>query len=336
VIDESHEEFVFDVSTEPVLVNFDATKVLLCEKTDQKHVDEWVHQYYRAPLYVDRYEAINKCGDYSRTDSAATSVVIDALDDKFFKLRNLAMRELKYVVEKNPILVKDKLVSIARSDPEPSSRATAVRKLANYFDEDKELIAVYKQTMKDSSMNVMGASLNAIAETDAKEGLKLAKALEEKANSSLLNTIARIYSKEGTDEQNDFFLTKYQDVTGFSKMGFLMSYERYLQKEERGEAEIVKAIPFYDDIALNAPVFYFKIFGVNGLKSIKKIYKRIEYELNNNLARVEKDDITKFNELNGEITKVVNLQNELEEKIKAANEQSDLNRVKIRTSTTEE
>ncbi len=48
----------FAVASKPDLVNVDGDKVLLCAKTDNKSVDQFVFQYFNANLNLDRFEEI--------------------------------------------------------------------------------------------------------------------------------------------------------------------------------------------------------------------------------------------------------------------------------------
>ena len=49
----------FNVTTKPDLVNVDGDKVLLAQQTNHKSLSECVFQYFHAPLYLDRFEAID-------------------------------------------------------------------------------------------------------------------------------------------------------------------------------------------------------------------------------------------------------------------------------------
>ena len=53
-----HEDFEFDVASQPDLVNFDAEKMLLCTKNDQHTEEEWAYMFNHGPLYLDRYEGL--------------------------------------------------------------------------------------------------------------------------------------------------------------------------------------------------------------------------------------------------------------------------------------
>ncbi|HRB38992.1 MAG TPA: M1 family metallopeptidase, partial [Bacteroidia bacterium] len=53
------EYLFFDCNSKPQLINVDAEKQLLCAKKDNHTSDEWRYQYQHAPLFLDRYEAID-------------------------------------------------------------------------------------------------------------------------------------------------------------------------------------------------------------------------------------------------------------------------------------
>ena len=49
----------FDYASHPDLVNVDADKMLLVEKTDNKTLENYVHQFKYAGNYLDKKEAID-------------------------------------------------------------------------------------------------------------------------------------------------------------------------------------------------------------------------------------------------------------------------------------
>ena len=93
VIEEAQQEFAFLVSTEPDLVNFDAEKSILCEREEIKTEEEWIFQFYNAPLYLDRMEALNYCADLGSAKGAL--VVLDAMNDPYWHVRSSAIKHIK-------------------------------------------------------------------------------------------------------------------------------------------------------------------------------------------------------------------------------------------------
>jgi aminopeptidase N len=141
--------YFYNLSGKPELVNVDATKTLLCSKDDKKEIAQFVYQYYHAPKYMDRLEAIKACA--GSTDDAAIAVIIDAMGDKYWNLRETAMKSLKKAIKKRKPEIKTKLTDLAQKDPKSDVRAEAVKQLSKHFEEDKDLITVYQNAIKDES-----------------------------------------------------------------------------------------------------------------------------------------------------------------------------------------
>src|SRR3984957_2305238 len=88
----------FKVDSKPDMVNVDGDKVLLCAKTDTKTLDEFVFQYFNAPLYLDRFEAINAAAGH-QSEKGAQKVMIAALKDKYYGLRIKTIKALNMNID---------------------------------------------------------------------------------------------------------------------------------------------------------------------------------------------------------------------------------------------
>lgn len=81
-ITKADQDFFFDFPSKPKLVNFDAEKQLLCKKTENKTLSEYVYQYYAAPLFLDRQEALQAFkGNVS--DPSVFNTIKNATGDKW-------------------------------------------------------------------------------------------------------------------------------------------------------------------------------------------------------------------------------------------------------------
>ncbi|PCJ88184.1 MAG: hypothetical protein COA57_03645 [Flavobacteriales bacterium] len=288
-VTKGYEEFIFDTPRKPDLINVDAEKMLLCVKKDKKSREEWVFQYYKAPLYLDRYEAVRKCGTYARKDSAAAKVVLDALNDNYWKIRSLAMKNLKFVTERFEKETKEKLTSLAQNDKKAAVRATAIKSLNKYFD-DESLVDIYKEGIEDPAYSVVGEALTALANTNPKEGMKIAKTMENEENSRILSTIAGIYAEHGSEEESDFFVRNIKELSGFGKINFLFAYEKYLKNETRKETTVNEGIETIEIIARSDAPFYIKLTGIRVLTGLQQEYNKRELELNAQIIDLEKQE----------------------------------------------
>ncbi|OFY86957.1 MAG: hypothetical protein A3F72_02015 [Bacteroidetes bacterium RIFCSPLOWO2_12_FULL_35_15] len=265
-VTKAKETFDIDVATIPDLVNVDAEKMLLCSKHENKSINQLVFQYYNAPLYLDRYEALE--GLYKEAkDSLATKTIIDVLNDKNWSLRMDAISLLTDIQSGNEKQVKEKLIEMAHKDEKSIVRAAAIDFLsANYKDED--LQTIYKNALNEKSYSVLSSALSAIAKVNPKEGLSLAKQYENEKNNDVLYTIAAIYSNYGADENNDFFLRTADKYIGFSKISFITQYEAFLKIVKKDET-VNQGVELFQNIikdpATNKWVYYYAKKAINDM-----------------------------------------------------------------------
>lgn len=274
VVTKAEQEFVFDAPVKPDLVNVDAEKMLLAVKKDNKTKDEYVFQYRNAPLYLDRYEAL----DFLRknmNDSIARYTMISALDDKFWGLKLMAINALAQA----KVPVKDKLIELAQKDENAKVRAVAIEALSKNASED--LMPVFQAGLKDQSYSVIGESLNGIASINPGEALKLAKQFENETVQNLLVNVARIYSEHGTDENNDFFLKTEPKITGFNKIGFISLYSGFLEHSK--DETINEGLPMLEKNARNGSNKWTKFYAQKAIADLSKMYKEREAKLQQKL-----------------------------------------------------
>lgn len=265
-IRKSEEVFEFDAPTEPDLVNIDAEKMLLCTKSVNKTKKEFAFQYENAPLFLDRYEALQGF-EVKGYDSIASRIVINALNDKFWNLRFEAIGALKKIQTGNEKVIKEKLVGLAQNDKKSAVRALAIEYLyANYKDADLE--PLYKNALNDKSYYVFSSGLSAISKTNPKEAMVIAKPHENEKNIDVLYAITDLYVANGTDEQNDFFVNSVSKFSGFSLIGYVSQYAAFLKKDKKDET-VNKGVDLLAGIARDTTIT--KWVAYYAKKSVKEI-----------------------------------------------------------------
>lgn len=276
------ETFEFD-SPIPNLVNVDAEKSLLCTKHEGKSVEAWAFQYKNCPLYLDRAEALEAISEYSEAPLSA-EVIISALSDPFWKLREKAISYLNVADSLHKKQIKELLVKIVKTDNVASVRATAIYYLAAEY-QDEDLKTVYESALDDRSYTVMGTAMRALAKADPNAGLKVAQKYENEKNNDLLFYIADVYANYGNDDNNKFFVNIKDKFSGYDKIGFVSLYGLYLQRDLRNEtvlsgAELLQAIA-KDDSESKWTSYYAK-------KSIKSLITLYEARITDNTEKLKK------------------------------------------------
>ena len=272
-ITKAEEDFTFDCDVQPDLVNVDAEKMLLCTKKDNHSVDEWVYMYNHAPLYLDRLEALQALSKNS-TVAGAKETLQKAMDDKFWKLRETAMRSLDGKMNNDPVL-EQKLITIAGNDEKAEVRAYALESLSRNFGKDEKLLPIYKNSMNDKSYAVIGEGLNGILKQNPAMGLEAAKAFKDETSTYILSPLCSIYANYGSDGDFAFFQHVAPLYRSWDQTAFLGSLGSFLKDRCKDET-VVQGIPLLVDMTRNASNKYVKYYGFSALNGLLNHYQDLQ------------------------------------------------------------
>ncbi len=189
-------------------MNVDGDKILLAQKTDNKTLDEFVFQYFNAPLYMDRFEAID-AAQSKQSEKGGQKIIIAALKDKYYGLRIKAIRALNMKNDDIHNAALPVLTSLAQGDQNTLVRAAALNVLAKLKMQDN--MAIFKQALKSESYAVQGAALAGIDQLDPAQALQLAKGLENDSHGALTQSIVSVYSESGSSAQWPFVYQQFID-----------------------------------------------------------------------------------------------------------------------------
>jgi len=276
VVDKVMNVFEFEASSKPDLVNVDADKMLLCEKTDNhKSTEEWAFLYQPTANYgalkmnyLDKYEAISKL--QKSKEEIAITTLIKALNDEYEGIRNYALGSIKTVANAKPIETKEALIKLAKEDTNSKVRGNAIGALAKYFAGEDGVEDVFLNGINEQSYFVIGKSLAAISTTNGKLAMKYAKTFEEEDNATLVGAVSGIYVEHGTEKQLDYFMNKAEKIDGFGKYGFMMSFNSYLKKQDN--ATVSKGLTTIKEVALNEKIWWIRMLGINSLSDLDGMY----------------------------------------------------------------
>lgn len=227
--------FVFNYKSRPDLINVDGDKILLCEKKDDKTLENYIHQYKYAGNYVDRREAIDACVK-SQNDPKALDLLKLALKDNYYDLRLYALTQLDF---KNPSVkqaVEPIVHELARNDKKTTVRAKAISLLGSYVNRP-EYKSLYVKALNDSSYSVAGAALEAFTIADNAGSLEEVKKLKDKpSKGKLAETMSQILAENGTENDFDFIAGNFSRLpVGDPKFEALQPFAQYLGKVNNTE-----------------------------------------------------------------------------------------------------
>ncbi|TAL41761.1 MAG: M1 family peptidase, partial [Chitinophagaceae bacterium] len=243
--------FTFNYTKRPDLVNVDGDKVMLWKKKDNKTLDNFIHQYKYAGLYVDRLEAI-QFASQKQDDPKALDLLKTALKDKYHGIRNTALFMLDLKNETVKREVEPILVDLAKNDKKSTVRGNAISQLGEY--KKTEYAPLFKAATKDSSYTVSGNALNALLEIDNASALEIVKELDKQPSKGVLKeAISGVKASSGDENMAEEMIGSFAGMPvsndkfqALNSLGIYLGALKNTEKVKWGIDEIVKfrdAIP---------------------------------------------------------------------------------------------
>lgn len=222
----------YQLAGKPDLVNVDADKILLTKKTDNKTIDEFSFQYFNAPNYLDRFEAIEAAAS-DQTRPQAQKILIAALKDKYYGLRIKTIRALNLTKDDVRNAAQPILITLAQTDNNTLVRAAAITALGKLKASGN--MTLFTQSMSSESYAVQGAALNAIAQLDPAKAMSLAKGFEKDNKSALTAAMMNLYSTNGNDAEWPFVYQHFIDAGIQEKFNALKNFADMTAKVNKPE-----------------------------------------------------------------------------------------------------
>jgi aminopeptidase N len=224
--------FSFHLATKPNLVDVDADKVILAKKTDSKTLEEYAFQYAHAPLYLDRFEAIDKAVPL-QGDALARGIMIAALHDKYYGLRIKAIRGLTMSNDDVRSAATPILIKLVQNDDNTLVKAAAITALGKLKIAGN--LSLFKQALTSQSYAVQGAALTAINLIDPAEGYKLAKGFEKDNRAALSTAMVSIYVEQGNSTDWPFIYSQFKESGPQAKFNMLPQFSNLAAKIDKPE-----------------------------------------------------------------------------------------------------
>ncbi len=222
----------FKVASKPDLVNVDGDKVLLTKKTDNKTTEEYAFQYFNAPLYLDRFEAITvAAGD--QKDKNSQKILIAALKDKYYGLRIKAIKALNMTNDDIHNAALPVLTSLAQTDENTLVRAAAITVLGKLKAAGN--MDIFKQALSSQSYAIQGAALTAISLLEPAQSVTIAKGFESDNKGALTQAIVTVYAANGSSEQWPYVFKAFNDAQPQGKFNMIRSFAGMIGRIDKPE-----------------------------------------------------------------------------------------------------
>ncbi len=215
--------FSFEYTQKPDLINVDADKVMLWQKTDNKTAENYLHQLKNAPLFLDRREAL----DYFA--KKGMKELTEGLQDKFAPLREFTLVRLAGGKMAKDATVLKAVETLVAKEKNKKAKAAAINLLAKT--EDAKYLPLFKANVTDSSYSVSGAALSGLAALEPSNAYTLAKKYVADAKGDLGEVVDGIIMGNGAETDFDFITDRFNNAPlGQAKFEALDVFCNYLAK----------------------------------------------------------------------------------------------------------
>ncbi len=228
MITERKQTFTFPASEKPMLVNVDSDKITLCIKRDDKSEAEWIFQYSNGKKYLDRWEALNALR--GNTSPEAMAVFKAALNDSFWSLREMGMRELEGSRDAEVLAT---ISQLAEKDTRSDVRASALTFLGATGIADYTGL-MERAVKNDPSYPGMAAALLSLVQLDSEKAMVIAKSLEQEKNPGVVEALIKVFGMKPDIKNLPYFNTH---INTLNEYGALSYFDAYLQTIQIADAE---------------------------------------------------------------------------------------------------
>ncbi|MEZ5025897.1 MAG: M1 family aminopeptidase [Chitinophagales bacterium] len=260
--------FYFPAATAPQFVNFDADKVLLCEKTEDLSEAENIFKYYNAPKTKDKLEAIEALAPKLKGNSAIQNVFYDALQNKNWYIRLNAINLLKVNRFSNSQKLSTALQNTIQTDTNPEVREKALNKYVQ-LEREKSIPLCEKIIRTDSSYSVIANALTHLNTYDKNKAYTEAVKWNSTESRRIIVALCNIY-KDTTADQMEFFKKAIWLNTPYTFYPNFKSFSQYLTNVNLNDLE--KGILFLSDIYTYEESNYNKDGAKQAIQNLKSYF----------------------------------------------------------------
>jgi aminopeptidase N len=238
VMDELEEEFKIPFKGTLKGYIIDNQQMMLGEKkVTDKPAEMYRYQYYNGERYHARKEGLKLGFDRSPD---AEKMVLDALKDKFWHIRELALDKVNSLTGANAEEAMKIVKSMVEMDPKSRVRSRAITVLETIMESEDARKEIYASVVKtDRSYDVVTEALAGLASIDSDMAMAEAKKLEGEKSSKMLFGIMQLYAVHGSADKVDFFVNAMKGSTlqGWDRLGAINATTLYLANHDAAVAE---------------------------------------------------------------------------------------------------
>ncbi len=309
IADQLTNSFKFSYTGKLACVLVDQQQMLLAKVREDKPVDQLIFQYYNSNRYKPRREALLRVS--SNKSDYAQQVVLDALHDRFWAIRKLAIEQANKLNDSFKGIVFKEIHQLCETDSNSFVRSAAIEFLAKYDVNPTFETLCLNRIEQDRSYMVIASALRSLAKFSSEKAILKAKLLEKEKSSRIISEIAQLYGEFGDSSTFDFFETtlKSKKLSTYDEVGVMNEMTLLLSRQTIDFLE--KSIDLYHFLEDEGGTYTKMLLPQNISYLIEHIEKQLAIFFNEQLP-LTKAESAEYKAINAKISRYSTLKSKLE------------------------
>jgi aminopeptidase N len=301
VVDEIQNKFVYPLVGRLKTIVFDQQHSLLAKINEVKPFEQFAEQYYLCKKYQDRKEALL----FGTTENSpiADRVIVDALQDPFWKIRATAIEKAVFLKDENKSRAITLIQQLAQNDKNSNVRAAAIEFISQELDKPlaEGFFASLLQTEK--SYLVIEKLLLVTQQLQSEISEDIINQLQQDSSSRIKIILSKYYAGSANPKYIEYFTSLFQqnNFQGYEGLELLNNFTYYISTLP---LEFQKnALPVYKFQNTNGN-YYAKLYLKDNVDYlITVLQQKIEESVNETENQLRKHLITELEDFKAKLKK---------------------------------
>ncbi|MCP9770854.1 M1 family peptidase [Lacihabitans sp. LS3-19] len=285
--------FSFDIEGDikNVLVNPDG--YFLGNIDHIKTEEELIFQFYNSKSIYGRIFALETLtftpedviGRNPLQNEKVRNVVLDALKDSFWRIRQIAVQKLFDYDGDDFLKVEKALQHLIKYDPKSIVKADGILAVKNFLNPQNDVL--FRAALSDSSNTVKAAGLEALFTNKVADSEEIAERFKSSYDNTIFAAVANYYSENPSPELYDWYVDRLMKMEGVEVYQYVAIFGSYLAKSEK-ETQI-KAVPMLRNLAIIENEWFVRVSAAQILEMLRDDLPEAETALKEVIEK-EKDE----------------------------------------------